>query len=363
VATLSSAPTSGEPGVAIRVEFDAPAGCSNADAFYSGLLARMRSARRAAPGEDGVHLRVRLTRIGGKVRGELRLVDAPGEGDTRRVDGETCDSVVEVLSLTAALALTGQPAAQPPPPPPPPPPRPAPPRAPPSSPATSNSTSTSPSNDTPAKPPEPTPPVETPKPPEPPKPPAPEPPPGLAGSPPEPPAQKRRTQIGIGLHALAADLISSSYSFGGALAVRLERRADDGAGASIGLSALYVPDGILQTADSIAIRWTAIAATGCPGWNLGKVMTVQPCVQVIGGWLAARGRDLTHTLSPSRSWWSAGGLLRFGAALGAGFSLQLDTGLTVPLVERTFVTTTPEETVGETPTVSPLVTLGLSVSL
>ena len=45
-----------------------------------------------------------------------RLMDGPGDGDTRRVVGETCDAVVEVLSLTTALALTAQPARATPPP-------------------------------------------------------------------------------------------------------------------------------------------------------------------------------------------------------------------------------------------------------
>ena len=87
----------------------------------------MSRARRAAPGEDALHLGVRLTRVGNKVRGELRMMDGPGDGDTRRVDGESCDAVVEVLSLTAALALIAQPQHATPPPPAPPPRTPPPP--------------------------------------------------------------------------------------------------------------------------------------------------------------------------------------------------------------------------------------------
>jgi len=73
-------------GIAIRVDFDAPAGCSSVDAFYAGLLSRTSRARRAAPGEEHMRLAVRLTRAGTKVRGELRMMDGPGDGDTRRVD-------------------------------------------------------------------------------------------------------------------------------------------------------------------------------------------------------------------------------------------------------------------------------------
>ncbi|HEY7371627.1 MAG TPA: hypothetical protein VIF57_05560, partial [Polyangia bacterium] len=121
LALAAPAPVAAGDGVAIRVEFDAPAGCSSADTFYGGLLARMNRARRAVPGEDAIRLAVRLTRVGSRVRGELRLMGGGrGEGDTRRVEGETCDAVVEVLSLTAALALVERTVPPVPPPPPPP---------------------------------------------------------------------------------------------------------------------------------------------------------------------------------------------------------------------------------------------------
>jgi hypothetical protein len=360
LALAAPPPAAGGDGVAIRVAFDAPTGCSSADAFYSGLLTRMKGARRAAPSEDAVHLGVQLTRVGSKVRGELRLMDGPGDGDTRRVVGETCDAVVEVLSLTAALALTAQPARVTPPPPPSPPPRPSPPppRPPPPSPPPK-----SPPPETPAKPPEAVPPSDAPKPPEEPKPPEVEKPPVIDVTPAPAPPVPRGTHLDLALHAVAADVISTSVSFGGAVAARLERRSDDGAGASIGLAFLYVPNDFLQTADDVVVRWMAVAATACPGWNLGRSVTLQPCAQVIGGWLAARGRGLDNPRSVGRSWWSAGAILRVGARLGAGFSLELEAGVAVPLVARQFIIETPYRPVGETPTVAPMVALGLSRSL
>jgi hypothetical protein len=344
--------------VTIRVEFDAPAGCSSADAFYGGLLSRMNHARRAAPGEEATRLSVHLTRVGAKVRGELRLMDGRGGGDTRRVEGETCDAVVEVLSLTAALALAGQ-APSPPPPPPsrPPPPRPSPS----SSSASSSSSSSAPSSPVTVKPPE-LPPAEPPKPPEPPPPPVREPPPAVTVTP-RPPERPSGVRFALGLQAVAADVVSTSPSFGGGLAVRLERRTADGAGASIGLSFLYVPNDVLQNADNVAVRWTAVALTACPGLSLGHVVTLQPCAQAIGGWLAASGRGLTNPESVGRSWLSAGAMLRAVAGIGAGFSLELEAGASVPLFRRTFMSTTPERTVGETPTIAPMGALGLSRAL
>jgi len=357
LALAAPPPAAGGDGVAIRVDFDAPTGCSSADAFYSGLLTRMKGARRAAPSEDAVHLRVELTRVGNKVRGELRLMDGPGDGDMRRVVGETCDAVVEVLSLTTALALTAQPAR------PTPPPRPPPPPPPPRPPVSSPPPKPPPPPETPAKPPETAPPPDAPKPPEEPKPPEVEKPPVIEVKPPPPPPVPRPTHFDLALHAVAADVISTSVSFGGAVAARLERHSDDGAGASIGLAFLYVPNDFLQTADDVAVHWTAIAATACPGWNLGRTVTLQPCAQAIGGWLAASGRGLDYPSSVGRSWWSVGAILRAGAHLGAGFSLELEGGVAFPLIGRQFVVTPTYRPVGETPTVAPMVALGLSRSL
>ena len=83
----------------------------------------------------------------------------------------------------------------------------------------------------------------------------------------------------------------------------------------------------------------------------------------IGGWLSATGQGLDFPTSVGRSWWSVGALVRAGAHFGGGFALELEAGATVPLVERRFTITTPERTVGETPTVAPVVTLGLSRAL
>jgi hypothetical protein len=351
LALAAPVPAPGGDTVAIRVEFDAPVGCSNVDAFYSGLLARMNRARRAGPTEDAVRLGVRLTRVGNKVRGELRLMEGPGDSDTRRVEGESCDAVVEVLSLTAALALAAQPARATPPPPPPPPPRPPPPpptRAPPPPPEA-------------PKPPESPPPNEAPKPPEPPKPPDVEK--TTVTIQPPPPPGHVQTRFQIGLQAVAADIMSNTVNAGGAFATRIQRDTDGHPGASVGLTILYAPNDFLQTADHFTLHWTALAVTACPPFSLGRTVTLQACAQAMGGWLSASGLGITYPNSVVRSWWSAGALLRVGAHLGGGFALELEGGVTIPLVERDFFITTPEMTVGGTPTVAPIVTLGLSRAL
>jgi hypothetical protein len=365
---LAAPPPVGET-IPIRVDFDAPTGCSSADTFYGGLLARMSRARRAMPGEDAIRLGVRLTRIGNKVRGELRMMEAgPGGGDTRRVEGETCDAVVEVLSLTAALALVARPPVTV-----------APPVRIALPPARSNASSSSQSSssssqsassagsDKSGKSPTP----DASKPPEPEqKPPAQgeqrkndeKEPAAIVAPPPKPPESPRGAHLEIGLQAVAADVISKSMNLGGGLAVRLERNSAEGAGASVGLSFFYASNDLLQTSDTFDANWMAVAAVACPGLSVGRSVTIQPCAQAMGGWLAASGHNLTFTYSPGRTWWSVGALLRANSRLGAGFSVELEAGASIPLVRRTFIISTPEGTVGETPTVAPMLTLGLSRS-
>jgi len=361
VAAAGVGPARTDGAIALRVEFDAPAGCSGADAFYEGVLSRMQQAHRAAPDEDAVRLGVRLTRIGTKVRGQLRLMDAPGDADTRTVDGTTCDEVVEVLSLTAALALAWKPSPRPGPPP-----RPIPtPVAPRGSSAgakagtsaASTSGAASPAASAPATPA----PEVTAEPPAQPPPPARPPSDVLTITP--PPAvdpSQRRLRLVLGARGVAAGVISPSVSFGGAVDLRIGKLDADGLGPSLGMSFMYVPNDLLSTADDARVRWIAVAVTGCPGWSAGRVASIEPCAQIIGGSLEATGLGVTNPQSVSRSWWSVGALLRVAARLGGGFSLELDAGVSLPLVERRFIFTTPERTVGETRTITPIVGLGIA---
>jgi hypothetical protein len=84
---------------------------------------------------------------------------------------------------------------------------------------------------------------------------------------------------------------------------------------------------------------------------------------VLAGWLSASGRQVTQSSTVDRLWLSAGGTIRTTAFLGRGFSLELDAGLTTPLLKRRFFSTIPSNVVAETPTLSPIVGLGLTYGL
>ena len=268
----------------------------------------------AEEGEAAILVRVRLTRPGARVRGELRVIDEQGETDTRRVEGDTCDEVVQALSLTAALAIDPTAYLS------------VPPRPPPPAPSVS------------ASPPPPPPPPE----------------------PPPPPPPSHTSGFELGAQGVAAEVVSPRVSFGGALEARWSWTTGDVLNPSVGIAFLYLQNDVFEPASSAEVRWMAAALTACPlQWRVTRGFSVEPCLLAIGGSIVATGRSVAHPDRAVRSWWSMGSLLRVAALIAGGFGLELEGGISAPLVKRRFVTTPPERMVGETPPVSALVGLGL----
>lgn len=371
LALLAQAGVTPTAQVPIRIDFDAPAGCADSEAFYDGVLARMSRVRHARPGENAMRLVVRLTRTGGKVHGELYIRGEGGESDTRRVDGATCTEVVQVLALTAALAIdpsagiavptapeksapVASPSAS----------RPPLPTAAPSSPP-------APGPLPPSPPAQPSPP-RTESPPEHPPPPPPPEPPSVAVTPTEPPAgpppspspSLRHSGWELGAALVAAEVVSPLLSAGGGASLRIGTTTHDGLTPSAALALFLLPGDFLQSGDDIGVRFTALALTGCPGWALRTRVEIEPCARATIGLLAATDHSVTNPRSVDLPWWSVGALLRATTRLGnSGFTLELTGGVDLPLAKRSFVITRPAYSVGGTPTISPTLSLGIGHSL
>jgi hypothetical protein len=375
LALLALAQAGVSTSVPVRVEFDAPAGCSDGDAFFTGVIARASHVHRARPGEAAVRLVVRLTRAGARVHGELRVSVAGGESETRRVDGASCAEVVQVLSLTAALAIDPTAELRAPAAPerstPAPPTRTVPPAVPP---ATSSPSAEAPPP--PAAPVAPAPPVAPPAPSPPPPasppeaPPAPLPPPPPAAPPPEEtvvvaPRPPPPTGPRLGAAAVAAEVISSSVALGFSVSGRFALLTSGGLTPSATLALLYLPGDFFESGDDLGVRWAALAATLCPGWGVGGAVRVEPCGRVTGGALSATDHSVNTPRSVDRWWGSVGALVRISAGLGWGLRLEIEGGADLPFVTRRFITTTtePNQAVGATPAVSPTVSVGLSHGL
>jgi hypothetical protein len=90
----------------LRIDYHAAPGCPNADVFLDEIRWRTRLARAAAPGEEPLPVRARITRHGAVSSGHLIL----GQGESRilrDIEGERCDEVVSALRLSAEVAGTG----------------------------------------------------------------------------------------------------------------------------------------------------------------------------------------------------------------------------------------------------------------
>ncbi|WP_437619087.1 hypothetical protein [Sorangium sp. So ce1151] len=306
---LSSGAAAPAP-IPIRIAFDAPPDCSTADALYDGIRARTDRVRLAEQGEDGWEVRVRLTRAGPKVHGELRVIHERGETDTRTVDGSSCDVVVQALSLTAALAVD----------------------------EVVEETSAAP------------PPVASP-----PKPPPPKPPP-----PPSAPRPVAPFRLELGAEVLLTQVVTPYVSLGGALVARMTQRTGSALSPSFGLALSHARNDLLQGADRASVQWTAATLSACPlRWDISGTFSAAPCVTATGGWLAATGEGVASPESAVRSWWSIGAAARAAVSLGGSTAVEIGAGADVPLVRRSFTIASPAETVGETPVISPRVSVGI----
>lgn len=313
-------PASPPAPIPLRIAFEAPSDCSSLEAFYQGVRARTERVRLAEPGESATEIRVRMSQAGGSTHGELRMQGEKGETDTRRVDGGSCDEIVEALSLTAALAL--DPAARV---------APAPAAAPEASP-----------------PPKPPPPVAPPE-----------------EEPLEEPSETGTTSLGLELGAklMVGQVVSPFVTFGGELVARVRFVRGDREGPSLGLGFVRLQNDLFREPDDASIRFTGASLTGCPArWDVSGVLTLEPCALLVAGWIAAEGRNLSHTEATRRPYYAGGGSLTAGLPVG-DVAFEISGGFTIPFVTRQFVTGQPgsETLVGETPAVSPFGGIGLAV--
>ena len=316
VLSVLGLPAASEDATPIRVELDAPADCATAEGFYEAVRARTERARTVKEGETGVRVVVRLTRVGARAHGELRVIGEHGESDTRRVDGASCTEVVAALSLTVALAV--DPTAR-----------------------------LGPLEAPREKPPAPVcPKCEPPPPPPPPPPPAPPPP---------------ELEVRLGAHLLGMGQVSPYMSFGGDLAVRVI--APWAAASSLGLGIAYVRNDVFAGTHEAAVGSTLFQLTGCPKrFGARDTFTFEPCLVGMGGWLHAEGRGLDTTTQVTRSYFAAGALFIGSAPLSSHWQFEVQAGFVFPLIKRHFTVSEPPRNVGETPDVSGVVGLGLAYS-
>ncbi|MGC4095270.1 MAG: hypothetical protein QM756_46575 [Polyangiaceae bacterium] len=341
----------------VRIELDAPAGCADAAGFLERLRARTDRVRPARDAEAALTISVKLSRLAGKVHGELSMKQEPSDTATRKVDGASCDEVVNVLSLTAALALERLVPAEP---------------KPDAGRAGSDGASRAGSDGTAAagatatnsdakavaekKPtaatPEKAAPSATPQAP------------ALAPAEKDRPAPVAkspsgnggRVRIEGGAELAMTQVVSPGWVTGVGALLRVHAL-----GASATTHALYWSSA-LGGSGGIEARGFGLGLSACPGsWTVGK-LALEPCALGRVTWMNVSDEWAINARDADRALWSAGLLGRARLPLGAWLSLGLDAGASVSLVKRRFAMQLPERIIAETPTISPFIGLAALLS-
>jgi len=334
VAVGISSPAAAVGPIPVNIEYTAPAACSSLDSFYRGVRVRTDRVRLASPGELGVQIRVRVFRVGRTIRGELTIGEHQAEDETRRVDGVSCNEVVEALSLTAALAIdpsasllstrsaadhdavsdlqqgnianTRTPASA----------------LGPSGPQ-ENDRSAGPAND--------------------------------SGSP-----MAQNNRFDLSAQAVAASYVTHGLMLGPQVGLRLLVPVRPTIRLSAGMQLFHFSNDWFGTADSSRFQITGVGLTLCPMQSaFSERLEVGACASARGGLLKASGLGISHPQSVGRSWWTLGADALATLRLYGPWRVELLAGMAVPLILREFTAGTPGHDVGKTPAMAVQAGLGM----
>ena len=98
-------PPSRETAEPIHVRLDNVSDCPDARSFWTKLRGHTPRVRSARPNERARTFRVSVVQGQQRVLGRLVTVDVKGHRSERNVSGATCQSVIDALALSAALAV------------------------------------------------------------------------------------------------------------------------------------------------------------------------------------------------------------------------------------------------------------------
>lgn len=281
---------------AMRLDYETPEGCPDADAFTAEL--RARAPQSSTYGSRSIHVRIVANAASSRVKGlegSVTITDDSGATPSREVRGDSCAEVVRALAL--AVAMTFDPADVVPP-----------------AVVITN---------------------------EPPRNPAPE-----TGAP--PPTAPDRLHLSVGLKGGAESAV------GPLLAPAFGIYAELAAGSlSLRLGAVRAVSPLVQRASG-STRFARTAATldGCPfRWRATPTLSAVPCIAFEFGSLSSEGRSTTNPESTSRLWLATGLSGRVVWEPVGPLVLELEGRANVPLTRDSFFFR-PAEDVFEAPIVA-----------
>lgn len=305
--TLLASSAAADELVPLAVTYDAVPGCPAEETFFAAVQARSGRVRAATPEDaaSAVELRVTLGTDARRSWGSLQLVEGGSVVGRRRVEGASCEEVVNALALATALSLDALTQLDEPP-------------------------SASP-------PPEPSPPPLEPVPPPPPTP-----------SPATPP-----WTIRLGSAALFTEPVVPSRFWGGLLEGGATwHRTGPAAFLAFGLA--------VGNGDHSGYAWRVGRLSLLPARaRLGRRLELGGGLLAEAGGLRAEGERLDVTRSVTRSWWGAGLEARANLELSPALAIGLRASGLLPGTARRFVVGENPREIASTPALVWLLALGV----
>jgi hypothetical protein len=299
----------------VRLRYAAARDCADERGFFEQVSARTQRVRLANSSEPATALVVSIRELPGGFAGKLELRSDEGATSAREVKAASCDQVVAALAIMAALAIDPDASTEPIPKP-----RPAP-RPPPPKPAAE-----------PAPRPTPV---------------APE---GSLFS---------HWKAGVSLSLLAGvfdEPVLAVRPF-----VELAREGRSAWGYALRLSGARFQSEVSRSEGTGEFTLFSGRLEGCPvHFRAWEPVWISACLAFDGGWLEARGADVTPRQSVTRSWFAAGETTRIERRLLEILALELSGEVFFPFVrDRFFVGS--DATVHRTPVVFGGGAIGLGV--
>lgn len=272
-----------------RIRLDVDAACSSNEDFFRRVSEKTHRVVRAEGTEPAERVEVRVDRPAKPAtRGEFRVIAEGEPVRLRRVEGSSCDEVVEALSL--AVALTYDPEAM----------------------------------------------LSKPAPPPPAS--APPPPPVVSVPPPPPPAAPAPKPKPVWQYAagLRADLATTDlWPIGGDVFVDLHRL--EGLRSSFRLTFQAIGAARDVQGATANFFWGNLVPSACPVRAITGLFDFAPCAGIALGILSATPDGIPDGASFTRVWIAPRVAGRMGLALGKGYAIEAEVGLDIPVVRGRFV--------------------------
>jgi hypothetical protein len=306
-------------------DYQAPAGCPPADAFFSGVHARTPRARRAAEGAGARTFVVTLGARDGEISGTLVIRSTDDAESERVVSGDTCEEVVSALALIAALAIDPHASAAPvpveaaaPPPPPSSPPAPA------------------PASEVPAR--------EAPRP-----------------SPTSGPLGGWR--LATSVDASIAGGVTPRSAFGVPVMIHVLGARGTGGRAlaptfHLGFERASTGTGDVQGGASARFTWTVGIVEGCPHRFQSGPISFEPCLRFEAGALRGEGANIAPAREDTRAWLALGAALRAEWSVLGPLFVEAEAGARAPFFRTTYFFE-PDTTIYRPPAVGALAGAGV----